>query len=165
MQAVMSLKENDSVAANRYVERYISAKKRIASSEADIETGVGDIYFNSGMMDSVPGVMNKAEKHYRKALSLEPENPVRMNYLANFFIESNRNLDEVPKLMNKAMELAPTKTDYYNYLNTKGWGLFKSGKNREALEILQKTFDEAPFKVYSIKSHLEEVKNAVALNK
>ncbi len=66
--------------------------------------------------------------------------------------------------MDKAMELAPNKSDYYNYLNTKGWGLFKSGKTKEALEILQKTFDEAPFKVYSIKSHLEEVKKAIALN-
>jgi tetratricopeptide (TPR) repeat protein len=165
MQAVMSLKEKDSIAANRYIERYISAKKRISSSEADIAAGVGDIYFNLGLMDKVAGSMDRAEEYYRKALSLEPENPVRMNYLANFFIESNRNLDEVSGLMDRAMELAPTKTDYYDYLNTKGWGLYKSGKNREALEILQKTFDEAPFKVYSIKSHLEEVRKAIVLNK
>jgi tetratricopeptide (TPR) repeat protein/AraC-like DNA-binding protein len=165
MQAVMSLKEKDSIAANKYIERYVSAKKRISSSEADIAAGVGDIYFNSGLMDKVAGSMDKAEKYYRNSLSLEPQNPVRMNYLANFFIESNRNLDEVSGLMDKAMELAPTKTDYYDYLNTKGWGLYKSGKNREALEILQKTFDEAPFKVYSIKSHLEEVRKAVALNR
>lgn len=63
------------------------------------------------------------------------------------------------------MALAPTNTDYYNYMNTKGWGLYKSGRNKEALEMLQKTFDEAPFKVYSIKSHLEEVRKTVALNR
>ena len=161
--AVMSLKEKDSIAANRYIERYISAKKMISSSKADVATGVGDIYFNSGLMDNVAGSMDKAEKYYRKALSLEPENPGRINTLANFFIESNRNLNEVSGLMDRAMELAPAKTDYYNYLNTKGWGLYKSGKNKEAVEILEKTWNEAPFKLYSIKSHLEEVRNAVAL--
>jgi AraC-like DNA-binding protein/TolB-like protein/Tfp pilus assembly protein PilF len=165
MQAVLSFAEKDSIAANRYIERYISAKKRISSSEADIAAGVGDIYFNSGLMDKVAGSMDRAEKYYRKALLLEPDNPSRMNTLANFFIESKRNLNEVTELMDKAMALAPTKTDYYNYMNTKGWGLYKSGKNKEALEILQKTYDEAPFKVYSIKSHLEEARKAIVLNK
>ncbi len=58
------------------------------------------------------------------------------------------------------MELAANKVDYYEYLNTKGWALFKQGKNQEALEIIQKAWDEAPFKLYSIRSHLEEVKKA-----
>jgi Tfp pilus assembly protein PilF len=35
---------------------------------------VGDIYFNSGLMDKVAGSMDKAEEYYRKALSLEPDN-------------------------------------------------------------------------------------------
>jgi hypothetical protein len=38
---------------------------------------------------------------------------------------------------------------------------YKQGRNKEALEILQKCWDEAPFKLYSIKSHLEEVKKTV----
>ena len=38
-----------------------------------------------------------------------------------FLIENNRNLDEIPGLMDKAMELASNKVDYYEYLNTKGW--------------------------------------------
>jgi hypothetical protein len=64
--------------------------------------------------------------------------------------------------MDKAMKLAANKVDYYDYLDIKGWGLYKQGKNKEALEILQKCWDEAPFKVYSIKSQYEEVKKVVA---
>jgi tetratricopeptide (TPR) repeat protein len=123
------------VEANRYIGRYISINKnKFSSSKAHIAEGVGDIYNMAGMFD-------KAEEYYRKALSLEPENPGRMDYLAGFLIYNNRKLNEVAELMDKAMKLAATKTDYYNYLNTKGWGLYKSGNNREALEILQKTFD------------------------
>jgi hypothetical protein len=96
---------------------------------------------------------------------LEPGNPGLMSDLANFFIESNRNLNEVPGLMDKAMALAKNKIDYYDYLNIKGWGLYKQGKYKEALDVLQKTWDEAPFKVYSIRSHYEEVKMAVAAQK
>jgi hypothetical protein len=58
--------------------------------------------------------------------------------------------------------LPPSKWDYYNYSDTKGYGLFELGKPKEALDILQKTWDEIPFKVYFIKSHLEEVKRAIA---
>ena len=59
------------------------------------------------------------------------------------------------------MGLAKNKIEYYDYLNIKGWGLYKQGKAKEALEILQKCWDEAPFKLYSIRSHYEEVKMAV----
>jgi hypothetical protein len=41
-------------------------------------------------------------------------------------------------------------------------GLYKQGKYQEALEIFQNMWDSAPFKMYFMKSHLEEVKKAVA---
>ncbi|MDP4222727.1 MAG: tetratricopeptide repeat protein, partial [Bacteroidota bacterium] len=154
-RAVSCLEVNDTAKANLYIEKYRSVKKeKYSASEADIATGVGEIYQNAKMFD-------KAEQYFRKSLALEPENPARMLYLAEFLNYNNRNLNEVSDLMNHAMKLAASKTDYYNYLNAKGWSLYKQGKNKEALEILQKCWDEAPFKLYSIRSHLEEVKKAV----
>ncbi|MCJ7449370.1 MAG: hypothetical protein MUO72_16970 [Bacteroidales bacterium] len=108
------------------------------------------------------GIPDKAEEYYRKALSLEPENPSGLNNFASFLINKNRNLNEVSELIDKAMELAPNKYDYCNYSDTKGWWLYKQGKYNEALEILQRTWDSAPFPLYSINSHLEEVKKAAA---
>jgi tetratricopeptide (TPR) repeat protein len=154
-KAVLAFSENDAVAAKKEIDRYISYGKKNSFTEADIASGVGDIYLNAGMVD-------KAETYYRKALSLDPGNTGKMNYLADFFIKTNRNLTEVPELMDKVMASAKNKVDYYRYLNKKGWAIYKQGKNQEALEILQRAWDEAPFKEFIIKSRLEEVKKAVA---
>jgi TolB-like protein len=156
-RVLLAFAEKDSVAANRYLAKLI-LNLREGASDAHVAGGLGYLYYDAGMPE-------KAELYYRKAYSLEPGNPDRMSDLANFFINSNRNLSEIPELMDKAIVLAKSKTDYYDYLNTKGWGLYKQGKYKEALEILQKCWDQAPFKVYSIKSHYEEAKMAIEAQK
>lgn len=161
-QVAVSLAEKDTIAANRYINKFKSAcKEKWSSSEADINQYLAWIYWE----ESDEAYHDKAEEYFRKALSIEPEDPDKMTDLALFLIDRNRNLDEVSELMDNAMKQAKDKVDYYNYSDTKGWGLFKQGKVKEALEVLQKTWDEAPFKLYSIKSHLEEVKKTVAEQK
>jgi AraC-like DNA-binding protein/tetratricopeptide (TPR) repeat protein/TolB-like protein len=147
----LSLTEGDTATANQYIKEFISVRKENSYSDADIAEGLGDMYWLAEKWE-------QGEQYYRKALSLDPGNPERMNLLANKLIERNRNLDEVSELMNKALERASTQYDYYNYLDTKGFSLYKQGKNKEAMEILQKAWNETPFKIYSIKSHLEQVK-------
>jgi AraC-like DNA-binding protein/TolB-like protein/Tfp pilus assembly protein PilF len=151
----LALTEGDTVAANQYIREFISVRKENSSSEAEILEGLGAMYWLAQKWD-------KGEEYYRKALSMEPENPVRMKTLADHLIDRNQNLDEVVELMDKAMKNAPNKFDYYNYSDTKGWGLYKQGKYQEALDILQKTFDATPFKLYTLKAHFEEVKKAVS---
>ena len=158
MQAMLALAENDTVTANKYIEKYIATKKKNSSTEADISAGLGWVYAEAGIPD-------KAEKYYRKAISLEPENPILMNKFANFLIKNNRSLDEIPLLMDKAMQFASCNYDYSEYSDTKGWGLYKQGKYPEALNVLQNTWDSATFKMYFIKAHLEEVKSFLALQK
>ena len=50
----------------------------------------------------------------------------------------------------KHLELSP---DNYNYLDTKGWGLYKQGKYKEALDILQKSWDLRMEKAYITMKH------------
>jgi len=157
-QATLSLAKGDTVAANRYIKKFISVLKGNSYSEADIADGLALMYRLAGM----PG---KAEEYYRKALSLEAENPQRMNILSTFFCESKRHLDEIPGLIDRALALATDKYDYYEYLDTKGWGLYKQGNLYESLELFQRIWDSAPFPMYSYKSHLEEVKKAIAEQK
>lgn len=154
-QATLSLTKGDTVAANRYIKKFISVMKGNLSSEADIADGLALMY-------RLAGNLAKAEEYYRKALTLEPENPDRMNILATFFCDSRRNLGEIRGLMDKALELAPNKLDYYNYLDTKGWGLYKQGMYQEAFDLFQKMWDTTPFQLYSYKYHLEEVKRVVS---
>ena len=153
----MSLAEKDTAAASRYIDKFkFACKEKWSSSEADIKQYLAWIYWE----ESDEAYHDKAEEYFRKALSMEPENPDKISDLVLFLIDNNRNLEEVSGLMDDAMKLAKDKIDYYNYSDTKGWGLYKQGKFKEALEVLQKTWDEAPFKLYSIRSHLEEVKKA-----
>ncbi|MBG0859790.1 MAG: tetratricopeptide repeat protein, partial [Bacteroidales bacterium] len=130
-QAILSLIERDTSAANRYIEKYISIRTVNSESKAAITTSLAQIYSEAGILD-------KAEEYYQQALSLEPENPVRLNNLAYLLIDKDRDINEGLQNVNKALELSPD--DYFS-LHCKGWGLYKQGKYQEALEILQNSWD------------------------
>ena len=154
-EAVLSLDEGDKIAASRNIDRFISVCKHNSRSEASIAGSLADIYSEGGISD-------KAEQYYRQALSLEPDSAERMNNLAYFLIDKERNLNEGLDLIDKTLNLYPNS---YTYLETKGWGLYKLEKYKEALEILQKSWDlrrnygEYDHEVYL---HLEAAKKAVA---
>jgi tetratricopeptide (TPR) repeat protein len=154
-QATLSLAEKDSSSANKYISKYISVLKENSFSEANMAILLANIY-------SAAGIPDKAKEFYRKAVSLEPENPVFLNSFAAYLCTLNQGYEEFIRIIDKAITFAPNKWEYYNYLDTKGYGLYKLGKFNEGAEIMQKTWDETPYKMYFIKSHLEEVKKAVA---
>jgi len=152
-QAILAFTDKDTARANKYIEKYKAYKKKNSQSEAATKGGLGDIYRGAGMLEEADG-------YYRKALSLEPENLGLMKRISDYYIEYKRNLNEVPELMERAMKLASNRYDYYNYMDTKGWAYYTMGKTKEALDILQKVWNEAPYKIYTIRSHYEEVKKA-----
>jgi tetratricopeptide (TPR) repeat protein len=157
-RAILYLFEGDTVEANRYNEKYITVLKGNSMSEARISRNLADIYSQADYPD-------KAEIFYRKALSLEPGSPLRLDVLAYFLIDKDRNIIEGMELTDKALKSDP---DNYNYLHTKGWGLYKQGKYGEALEILQKSWDlRREFAIYNHDAflHLEAAKKALASQK
>jgi tetratricopeptide (TPR) repeat protein len=154
-QAILSLTERDTVAANDYIKKYISLLKERSSSDATISKGLAAIY-------SEAGILYRAEEYYRQALSLEPDNPDRLNALAYFLIDKDRNITEGMQLVDKALALS---IGNYEYLDTKAWGLYKQGKYKEALELLEKSWDlRMKYAVYDHDAflHLEAAKKAVA---
>jgi tetratricopeptide (TPR) repeat protein len=130
-QSVFSLSVGDTIETNRLLEKARSYFKSISASEAFIEAARANVFVDAGLMD-------EAEEFFREALSSEPENPVRMNDLAHFLIDKDRNVSEGMDYVEKALQ---SDSDNYNFLHTKGWGLYKQGKFREALDILQKSWD------------------------
>ena len=154
-RAVLSLTEKDTVEAGRYLEKYTIFCKDNSLPETDIATGIAWIYLKADLPD-------KAEQYFRKALLLDPENPGKMKTLANRSIDMNKNFDEAYELLDKAIKSSANKWDCYDYMDSKAMGLYIQGKNKEALEILQKIYDSAPYKLYYIKADLEKVKMAVA---
>jgi Tfp pilus assembly protein PilF len=154
-QAVLSFYEGDKVAASRYMEKLRTILKENSSSEAGIINNLAMIYLEAGIPDM-------AEQYFRQALSMEPEKPVRLNNLAWFLINNDRNINEGLDLVEKSLELTP---DNYIFLDTKGWGLYKQGKYQEAYDILQKSWDIRRQKEgyeHIAYLHLEEAKKAVA---
>ncbi len=154
-QSVHSFTQGDTVEANQYIQRYLAISKKNDVSDSIIRTDLVWIYSEGGVLD-------KAESILREALSFEPENTDRLNNLAYFLIDEDQNISEGIKLVDKALESSP---ENFNYLHTKGWGLYKLGKYQEALEILQKSWDIRREKaVYNHAAflHLEAAKKAVA---
>jgi len=151
-QAILAFTHRDSVTANKYVDKYLSVRRDNTDPEASIMTGLADLYSDGG-------ILNKSEESYRKALSLQPENPHRLNNLAWFLIDKDRNIIEGLELIEKALELSP---DSYYMLDTKGWGLYKQEKYQEALRFLQKSDSLKPIYNHEVYLHLEAAKKAVA---
>jgi Tfp pilus assembly protein PilF len=151
-KAILSLVEKDTVTANKYIEKYISIHKSDSPSEEDIVLDLAFLYREAGILE-------KAEEYYRSALSLQPENPNIMNFLAWLLIDKEININEGLELIDKALELSPD--DWY-ILDTKGWGLYKQGKYQEALEFFEKAWNLKPIYDHELFLHLEEAKKTVA---
>ncbi len=153
-QALLSLTIGDTIAANRYIQTGITWLKNRSISEARISAIIASGYAEVGLVD-------KADQYYRHALSLEPDSPVRLNDLAYFLIDKDLNVSQGMELVDKALELRP---HFYLYLHTKGWGLYKQKKYKEALEMLQKSWDiRRQNAIYDHPAylHLEAAKKAV----
>jgi tetratricopeptide (TPR) repeat protein len=152
-QARLALSTINTKRTKELIDKYEYLCNRSGESESEIKANIGLLY---GEVDS----LDRAEKYFRQALSLESENPYRLNNLAWFLIDNDQNIKEGLELIDKALDLKP---DDYNYMDTKGWGLYKQGKFMEAREILQKSWDMSPsYSSHSIYLHLEAAKKAVA---
>ncbi|MDP4223303.1 MAG: hypothetical protein Q8868_08325 [Bacteroidota bacterium] len=154
-EALLAIAENDSASAEKYIQKFKKASGENLIPESSINASVGDIYYEAGM----PG---KAEIFYRQALSSEPDNPAWLNNLAWLLIEKNMDVAEGLRLVGKALESDPSN---YLCLDCKGWGLYRQGKYREALDLLEKSRDLSPVYRRQLLVHIEEVKKALAAQK
>jgi len=153
--SLLLLSSENTRLANRFVEMGVSYMKSASVPESVIAAVMAYGYSETGFTD-------KAEEFYRQALSADPENPFRIDDLAYFLIDRDLNVEEGLATIVKALELKP---DYYPFLHTKGWGLFKQGKYQEALEVLQKSWDlRRSIALYDHDAflHLEAAKKAIA---
>jgi AraC-like DNA-binding protein/tetratricopeptide (TPR) repeat protein len=152
---ILSLTLKDSAAANNNIVKLESVLKSNSYTETEIIEWLARMYNEAGAID-------KAEAYYRKALILDPDNPVLLSSYATFICENNGSLNAFTSTVDKAISLSENKIDYYNNLDLKGYGFYKFGKYYEALEILQNTWDSAPFKLNYIKIHLDLAKKAIS---
>jgi tetratricopeptide (TPR) repeat protein len=151
-QAILALTEGDEKKSKKYIDKYISICKESSVNEAIILNGVAFIYEDADLPEI-------AEEYYRKAVALQPGNSVRINNLAWFLIDNNRDVEEGMELIDKALTISP---DVYYMIDTKGWGFYKQGKYKEALEVLERAWELKPIYDHVLFLHLEAAKKAVA---
>jgi tetratricopeptide (TPR) repeat protein len=93
---------------------------------------------------------------------LKPDS-VRINNLSYFLIDKERNINQGLELVEKALESSP---ENFDYLHTKGWGLYKQGKYQEAFHLLNKSWNlrmEKTFYDHAARLHLDSA--IIAVNK
>lgn len=151
-RAILAYAEGDTTKANRYVEEYRSEMVGRSMSASGILADIASLYIESG-------IIGQAEKNLRDACSLRPDNPVILNSLAYLLIDKELNIDEGLQLATEGLKIRP---DDHFLLHTLGWGLAKSGRYEEALEILKKSWDSRPEYNHSLFLQIGEVRKQIS---
>lgn len=103
----------------------------------------------------------ECEKIINKALSLEPENPIFLNFLGYLYAELNKKLDEAYRLINKALVKDP---DNPAYIDSMAWVLYRMNRYQEAYEWQRKALKYDPEEEEFIK-HMRAIMKALGVNK
>jgi tetratricopeptide (TPR) repeat protein len=125
--------------------------KELGTPENNLETFLGQMYEEAGLMD-------QAEIHYRKACELDSQFNNQL-FFAMFLINNGVNVTEGMEIIQKMLEKIP---DDEFILQLKGWGLYKQGKYEEALQLLEQMWGKSKEFYFNLYTHLEAVKKAVA---
>jgi tetratricopeptide (TPR) repeat protein len=135
----------------RFDEALQATAKAEDLSESDDEKAY--IQFLYGSIWERRKEFDKAEQAFRKALELNPDSAMTMNYLGYMFADQGVRLDEAIKLIQRALEMEPSSGAY---LDSLGWAYYKQGKYDLAEEYLQKAVSRIPNDP-TIRAHLGDV--------
>ncbi len=116
------------------------------SDALDLMTAAGretwTLHYHLGVAYERAGVWDRAEPEFRRALELEPEQPLVLNYLGYSLVEQRRNLDEAKGMIERAVELRPE--DGY-ITDSLGWVLYRLDDFEGAVTWLERAVELAPY--------------------
>lgn len=98
------------------------------------------LYFR-GIARERLGKWELAEADFRKALELNEDQPLVLNYLGYSLVDQGLKLDEALGMIKKAVELRPT--DGY-IVDSLGWVYFRLGRYEEAVKELERAIELRP---------------------
>lgn len=99
------------------------------------------LFYARGVSLERAGRWSEAERDLKKALALDPDQPLALNYLGYSWIEKGVNFDEALKMIGRAVDLLPN--DGY-VVDSLGWANYKLGRYDAAREYLERAVNLRP---------------------
>ncbi|GBD41251.1 Beta-barrel assembly-enhancing protease [bacterium HR39] len=106
-----------------------------------IERGHWRLFYAFGITLERTGRWEEAERAFRRALALEPDQPLVLNYLGYSLVDRGEKLEEAKRMLERAVELAPE--DGY-IVHSLGWAHDRLGDHGKAVELLERAVELAP---------------------
>lgn len=116
------------------VKEYTAALERIPQPEARH----WPIFFGRGVAHERSKNWDKAEADMLKALELQPDQPLVLNYLGYSWVDMNRNLERGTKMIERAVALRPNDGAIVDSL---GWALYRQGRYDDAVIQLERAVE------------------------
>ena len=115
------------------------------------------LYYARGISHERAKRWEQAERDFRKALELSPDQPQVLNYLGYSYLEMNTNLDEALGMIERAVEQRPD--DGY-IVDSLAWALYRLGRHEEAVVPMERAASLMPVDPV-VNDHLGDVYWAV----
>lgn len=103
--------------------------------------GAWAIYYSRGIAHERNKKWDEAEKDFRKALELRPNDPNVLNYLGYSYLDRGEKLKEARDLIESAYKQRPN--DGY-IIDSFGWALYMNGEYELAVQNLEKAVESTP---------------------
>lgn len=98
-------------------------------------------YYVRGIAYERTGEWDKAEADFRKALELQPEQPLVLNYLGYSLVELNLKIDEAKDMIERALAGDP---DNGFITDSLGWVLYRTGQFEDAVPHMERAVELMP---------------------
>lgn len=166
--------------ADRQGEALMLVQRASATGDVRATRALADMYRNLGRHDEAEGIYSamiadqpnewrlyfargvarerldrwpEAEGDFSHALTLSPEQPDVMNYLAYTWVERGENLDVALPMLRRAVELRPSSGAIIDSL---GWAYYRTGDYAQALLYLERAVELMPASAI-LNDHLGDV--------
>ncbi|MFN3591909.1 MAG: tetratricopeptide repeat protein, partial [Thermaurantiacus sp.] len=122
-------------AAENHAGTIDSMTRAIAMLGTDIRPEHGYLFFLRGAALEQADRFPEAEADLRRALELQPDNAIYLNYLGYSLLDRGRKLDEAEALIARAFVAEP---ENGAIIDSMGWAAFVRGRFDEAVTLLEK---------------------------
>lgn len=130
--------------ALRVAERHLDAAEAYSRAIELIDTPQQPhwvLYYTRAIAYERGGEWDAAEADFRKALELQPDQPLVLNYLGYSLVEQRRDLDEALDMIERAVAGQPD--DGY-ITDSLGWVYYRLGRYEEAVEPMLRAVELVP---------------------